>query len=103
SEKKPGSSPRVHIAAFGSPSGWSLALVSETDKPMKVIIHFPQASDLPLPKSFWVMDGKSPEHSNEFKEEVRIVRKPINIQGHALSMKLPAWGVGVVVPNKETF
>jgi len=100
SERKPSSTPRVHIAAFGSSSGWSVAAVSEAAEPIEVTIQFPPGSALPLPKSFLVLEGKSPEKTNEFKEEVRIVRKPIHTQGHTLSIQLPAWGLGVMVTQK---
>jgi predicted alpha-1,6-mannanase (GH76 family) len=77
-----------------------LAVVSEAKEPMQVTIHFPQDSALPLPKSFWVMDGKSPEHTNEFSEEVRVVRKSMHINGHTLSIQLPAWGLGVMLTDE---
>jgi len=78
-----------------------VAAVSEAAEPIEVTIQFPPGSALPLPKYFWVLEGKSPEKTNEFKEEVRIVRKPIHTQSHNLSIQLPAWGVGVMVTSKE--
>jgi hypothetical protein len=66
---------------------------------MHLSIQFPPGLALPLPKSFFVLDGKSPEETNEFKEEVRIVRKQVHAQAHKLSFDLPAWGVGVMLTN----
>jgi hypothetical protein len=99
SERRPSASSHVHVTVFASSSGWSVVAVSEAAEPMHLSIQFPPGLALPLPKSFFVLDGKSPEETNEFKEEVRIVRKQVHAQAHKLSFDLPAWGVGVMLTN----
>ncbi len=88
-------------AAYRATDGWSAALASTADTPMRVEVTFPELDALAVPVRALALAAASPWATNETQEQVRIVPAGLERDGRRVSVVLPPWGLVVLLPEER--
>jgi hypothetical protein len=86
---------KITLAAFRGETAWSLAAVSENDRPTTIRIEFPSDGHK-LPESFYSLQFHSPFDNNEEAENVTISKQPVFVENSGVTLTIPAWGLVVL-------
>ncbi len=89
---------KLTLAAFKNRDSWKLAVASESDQPTTFSIEFPEDTHS-IPNKQHFLSFHSPFDNNESQEHVAIETLPLESDGRAVTITVPAWGL-VVLDNK---
>ena len=89
------------VAAYRATDGWSAALVSTRDTPMRVEITFPDGGATAAPVHALTLAAPGPWATNETQGDVRIAPAAVAHDGRRVSAVLPAWGMVVLLPQER--
>jgi hypothetical protein len=89
------------LAAFRSRAGWSAALISTVALPQDVVIAFPTLPATAVPRQLLRLAAADPEAHNERDEAVRVIQEDVRSDDQGLRVRLPPWGLVVLLPPGE--
>ena len=88
------------VAPFVSKSGWSVAIASAASEAREIKLQFPEYRGTPVPSRCLVLRAPSPTATNEESEQVTIAPQPISVAGRLIGLKLPPYGLAVLLPKE---
>ena len=91
-DKKARQADKVTAVAFQSKHRWTAAIISENETPVEIEIEFPQDNHF-IPTSSFTLESPSPFSTNEHEENVRIVKKSLQVNERRVKFSVPAWGL----------
>jgi hypothetical protein len=89
------------VAPFLSKAGWSVAIASSASGPRDVTGEFPELRDVRLPARCLTLRSPGPLATNEASEQVTIAQEPIVVTSRRIKLRLPAYGLAVLLPEQN--